>query len=146
MIDEAVCLHRQIGDAVAVLLKALAGIEHRLVLGDLGDDVVAALAVHLRNALDGEVVALGGAGGEDDLLGGGADELGDLLAGRLDGLLGLPSKGVVAAGRVAELVGEVGHHRFQHPRIERAGGVIIHINRQLDACRHFDIAGNCTHL
>jgi hypothetical protein len=51
------------------------------VLGDLGDDVVAALAVHLGDALDGEVVGFGGAGGEDDLLGGAADELGDLLAG-----------------------------------------------------------------
>jgi hypothetical protein len=50
------------------------------VLGDLGDDVVAALAVHLGDALDGQVVALGGAGGEDDLLGGGADQLGNLLA------------------------------------------------------------------
>ena len=48
--------------------------------------------------------ALGGAGGEDDLLGGGADQLGNLLARRFDGLLRLPAKGVVAAGRVAELV------------------------------------------
>ena len=74
--------------------------------------------------------ALGGAGGEDDLLGGGADELGDLLARRLHGLLRFPSKGVVAAGRVAELGGEVRHHRLQHPGIQGAGGVIIHINRQ----------------
>ena len=106
MIDQPVGLHRQIGHAVAVLLQPLAGIQNRLVLGDLGDDVVAALAIHLRNALDGQVVALGGAGGKDDLLGGGADELGDLLARRLHGLLRLPAKGVVAAGRVAELGGE----------------------------------------
>ena len=55
-IDQAVGLHRQIGDAVAVLFQALAGVQHGLVLGDLGDDVVAALAVHLRDALDGQVV------------------------------------------------------------------------------------------
>ena len=138
-IDQPVGLHRQIGHAIAVLLKPLAGVEHRLVLGHLGDDVVAALAIHLRDALDGQVVALGGAGGKDDLLGGCADQLGNLLARRLDGLLRLPSKGVVAAGRVAELGGEVRHHRFQHPRIERAGGVIIHIDRQGDACRHFNL-------
>ena len=56
-IDEAVGLHGQIGDAVALLLELLAGVEDGLVLGDLGDDVVAALAVHLGDALDGEVVA-----------------------------------------------------------------------------------------
>ena len=70
----------------------------------------------------------------------------NLLARRLHGLLRLPSKGVVAAGRVAELAGEVRHHRFQHPRIQRAGGVIIHINRQVYARGHFNLAGNCTHL
>ena len=43
-VDQAVCLHRQIGDAIAVFLQALAGIEDRFVLGDLGDDVIAALA------------------------------------------------------------------------------------------------------
>ncbi len=102
-IDEAVCLDGQVGDAEAIFLKALAGVEDGLVLGDLGDDVIAALAVHLGDALDGEVVALGGAGGEDDLLGGGADEFGDLLAGDVDGLLGFPAEGVVAAGGIAEL-------------------------------------------
>src|ERR1700678_1528294 len=76
-VDEAVGLYRQIGDAVAVFFKALAGVEDGLVLGDLGDDMVAALLVHLGDALDGEVVALGRAGVEDDLPGSGADELGD---------------------------------------------------------------------
>ena len=132
-VDEAVGLDGQVGDAVAVLLQALAGVEDRLVLGDLGDDVVAALAVHLGDALDGEVVALGGAGGEDDLLGGGADEFGDLLAGDFDGLLGLPAKLVVAAGGVAELAGEVRHHGFEHAGIERGGGVVIHIEGKVDA-------------
>ena len=68
------------------------------------------------------LLRLGGAGGEDDLLGGGADELGDLLAGLLDGLLGLPAEGVVAAGGVAELGAEVGHHRLRE-RAGRAGVV-----------------------
>ena len=90
--------------------------------------------------------ALRGAGGEDDLLGGGADQPRNLLARRLHGLLRLPAKGVVAAGRIAELGGEVGHHRLQNPRIERGGGVIVHINRQAYARRHFHLAGNCTHL
>ena len=54
--DAAVLLHRQIRDAVAVLLEALARVDHRLVLGDARDDVVALLAVHLGDALDRQVV------------------------------------------------------------------------------------------
>jgi hypothetical protein len=102
-IDGAVGHHRQIRHTGAVFFQPLARIEHGFVLGHLRDHVVAALAVHFRNALEGQVVALRGAGGEDDLFGGRADQPGDLLAGRIHGLLRLPSKGVVAAGRVAEL-------------------------------------------
>ena len=145
-IDEPVGLNREIGDAIAVLFKALAGIEHRLVLGDLGDDMVAALAVHFGDALDGQVVALGRSRSKDDLLGSGPDQLGNLLPRRFDGLLRLPSKGVVAASRVAELGGEIGQHRLQHPGIEWAGGVIIHINRQAHSCGNFHLAGNSAHL
>ena len=36
-------------------------------LGGRGDEVVALAAVHRGHALEGEVVALGGAAGEDDL-------------------------------------------------------------------------------
>ena len=51
-IDAAVLAHGQIGDFVAVLFEALAGVEHGLVLGHLRDDVIAFFAVHLRGALD----------------------------------------------------------------------------------------------
>ena len=78
--DAAVLLHRQVGDARALLLELLARVDHRLVLGDARDDVVALLAVHLGDALDREVVRLGGAAREDDLLRVGADQLGHLLA------------------------------------------------------------------
>ncbi len=132
-IDQAVFLHRQVGDAVAVLLQALAGVEHGLVLGDRGDDVIALLAVHLGDALDGEVVALGGAGGEDDFFRGRADQLGDALARRFHAFFGRPSERVIAAGGVAELLHEVGQHLFQHPRIHGGGGVVVHVDGQLHA-------------
>jgi hypothetical protein len=132
-VNEAVGLDGEVGDAEAGLLETLTGVEGGLVLGDLGDDVVAALLVHLGNTLDGEVGALGGAGGEDDLLGGATDEAGDLFAGLLDTLLGFPAEGVVARGGVAEDAGEVGHHGFEHARVERRGGVIVHVDGQLDA-------------
>ena len=141
-VDEAVGLDREVGDAVALLLKLLAGVERGLVLGDLGDDVVAALLVHLGDALDGEVGGFGGSGGEDDLLGGSTDELGDLLAGLLDALLGFPAEGVVAAGGVAEDAGEVGHHGLKHARVERGGGVVVHVDGQVDALGK-GLAGLC---
>jgi len=92
------------------------------VLSHLGDDVVAALAVHFRDALDGEVVALGGAGGEMISLAVAPMSLA-ICSRPVHGLLCLPPK-MVAARRVAELVVKLGHHRFQNPRIEGAGGVI----------------------
>ena len=72
-VDQAIGLYRQIGYAVAILLQSLAGVEDGFVLGYLGNDVIAALAIHLRNALDGEVVTFRRAGGKNDLLGSRAD-------------------------------------------------------------------------
>ena len=81
-------------------------------LGLDGDDVVALLLVELGHALDREVVRLGRAGGEDDLLVVAADQRRDLLARVLDRGLGLPAERVVAARRVAEVLGEVRQHRL----------------------------------
>src|SRR5579859_6487154 len=56
--DTPILLHRQIGDLETMLLKVLASIEHSFVLDGLGDDVVALLAEHFRDALDHQVVGL----------------------------------------------------------------------------------------
>src|SRR5208282_4139983 len=131
-VDQPIFLHRQIGHAKAEFLQMLAGVEHGLVFSNLSDDVVALLAVHFGNTFDGEVVAFGGARGEDDLFRGRADQLGDSLTRQLDRFFRYPSKGVIAAGGVAELLHEVGQHFFENPRIHGRGRVIIHVNGQLD--------------
>jgi hypothetical protein len=128
-VDQAVLLHRQVGDLEAVLLEVTAGIEHALVLGHRGDDVVLAVLVELGDAADREVVRFGGARGEDHFLLVGADQLRDLAARLLDALLRLPAVGVASRVRVAELVGEVRHHRFQHARVHRRGCLIIQVDR-----------------
>jgi hypothetical protein len=97
--------------------------------------VIATLAIHLGDTLDGEIVALSRARGKNDLLGGGADQLGDLFPSMIDRLLGLPSKGVIAAGCIAELGGEEWNHRLKHAGIHRRGGVVIHVDWQLYVCR-----------
>ena len=60
-INQPIFMHGQVGDAEAVLLQSLAGIQHCLMLSHSGDDVVTFFLVHLGHTLDGEVVALGGA-------------------------------------------------------------------------------------
>ena len=70
---------RQVRDLEALALEALAGVEHALVLGLDGDDVVALLLVEAGRALDREVVRLGRARGQDDLLAVAADQRRDLL-------------------------------------------------------------------
>src|SRR5271170_1948359 len=104
--------------------------------GNLSDDVIAALPVHLSNTFNREVVALGRSRGKDYLLRSCADELRNLFAGGLNTLLGFPTERVIAAGRVAKLRGEERQHRLQHSRIELAGSVVVHVNRQLNAGRH----------
>ncbi len=90
-------------------------------------------AVHLRDALDREVVRFGRAGGEDDLLRRAADQLRDLLARLVDGLLGFPAELVVAAGRIAEDLAEVRQHGFEHARVHRRRRVVVHVDRQRHA-------------
>ena len=74
---------------VAAAGEAGERIEHGLVLGRDADEMVAAAALALGDAADGEVVALGGAAGEDDFLGVGADRRGDRFARRVDGVAGV---------------------------------------------------------
>ena len=125
-------VRRQVGDVETLPLEPLGGIQRRLVLGADRDDVIALLLVELAGPLEGQVDALGSAGGEDDLFLVPADQGGDLLARPIHGLLGLPSERVAARGGVAELSGEIRHHRLQDPRIERGGGVVVHVDRELD--------------
>ena len=64
----AFLIHVQIGNAVALLLKRLAGVQHRVMLDLGGDDVLAALGGRtVHKAADREVVRLRAAAGEYDL-------------------------------------------------------------------------------
>ncbi len=131
-VDAPVLFDRQISDLVAVLLQALTGIERRFVLGDLRDDVIALLAVHLGDAFDCEIRGFGGAAGENNFFGRRVDELGDLPASVFHGFFGLPAEFVVAARSVAEFLREIWNHGFDDARVYRRGRVIIKINRKLD--------------
>ena len=130
--DPAELVRRQVVDLETLPLEPLGGIQRRLVLGADRDDVIALFLVELSGALQGQVDALGGARGEDQLLLVAADQRRDLLAGPVHRLFGLPPERVAARSRVAELGREVRHHRLQHPRVERGGGVVVHVDGELD--------------
>ena len=132
-IDQAIFLHGQVSDAIAIFLKTFAGIEHGFMFGYGRDDVIALLSIHLGDTFDGEVVALGGARGENDFLGSRANQFGNLLARILNGFLSCPSKWMVPAGGVAELFHEVGQHGLEHARIHGGGGMVVHVDGQLHA-------------
>ncbi len=105
--DQAGRVGRQDGHIPAVLAgEPFQGVEHGLVLDRRRDDVVPLPLQGGQGPFQGEVVRLGRARGEDDLLGLRPDQPGHLLARRIDGLGGLPAEAVGDAGGVAVALGE----------------------------------------
>ena len=131
--DQTVGLRIQVGDLEALALQMAARVQHRLVFGLAGDDVLALLLVEVGNPLDGQVVGLGRPGGKDNLPRIGTDQIGDVVARLIDHLFGLPAKAVGARSRVAKdaIQGQALHHFLGNTGIHRRGGGIIQINRQL---------------
>ena len=97
--------------------------------GGRRNDVGALFRVHLGHALDGEIIGFSGTAGEDDFLGAGTDQAGDLLAGIFDALFGYPAKFVVPTGGIAEALGEVGKHGFHDAGVNPCGCVIVEVDR-----------------
>ena len=120
---------RQNGEPEPFTLQAAAGFQHAFVLGGDSDDLVAP-GVAPRRALDGEVVGLGRARGEDDVARGRADQRGDLAARGLDRVLRRPAMGVLARMRIAERPREIRQHGLHHPRIGGGRGLIVEIDRR----------------
>src|SRR5574343_1122895 len=134
--QQAVVLHVQVGHVKALTLQFAHGVEHGLVLGLDGDQVLAAGFVKLRRALEGQVVRLGGAAGPDDFARIGTDQVGHILAGFLDGFFGLPAPGMAAGSRVAEMLTQPGNHGDEHTRVARRGGTVVHVDREVRGAAH----------
>ena len=79
------------------------------------------------DAEDGVVVGFSAAAGEDDFLGSGADEGGDLFAGGFDGGAGALAGGVDGGG-VGEIGGEIGKHGVEDLRVDGRRGVVIEVD------------------
>ena len=89
--------------------------------------MVAAAALALGDAADGEVVAFGGAAGEDDFLRGPRRSLRRSLPRGVDGFARLLAEGVADAAGVAVVLGEVRQHRGEDAGVDARGGVIVEV-------------------
>ena len=59
----------------------------------------------------------------------GPDEAGDVRARLLDGGVGLLAEGMLAAGRVPELLRQERQHRRHHRRVHGRRGVVVEVDR-----------------
>src|SRR5256886_564919 len=129
-LDQPGACGREIGDAEAFLLEALAGVEHGFVLGACGQHVAAAIRVGARDPEDRQVGGLGGPGCEHDLFRRRSEERGDLRARGGDARGGDRAQGMRRGG-----VGEVparrqtAAHGRGHGRIDRRRGRVVEVQR-----------------
>ena len=129
-LDQPGAVGREIGDAEAFLLEALAGIEHGLVLGARGEHVTAAVRVGARDPEDRQVVGFGGPGGEHDLIDRRPQEGGDLGARLRDARGGDRTQGMRRGG-IAEVPArrETAAHGRRHGRVDRSRGRVVEVQR-----------------
>ena len=81
-IDQPLAVDRQLGHRHAQSLQLPAAGQDRRMLDGAGDQVGAGKSGGQQHALQGQVVGLGAAAGEDDLAGLGAEQAGDLACAR----------------------------------------------------------------
>ncbi len=117
----------QVSHLKAQVFERFAGSEDRWVLYDARDDVLPLVSPRQRDALDGQVVALGAATGEDDAPRSAAQRLSDLPACALNGVFRLAAA-AVDARRVAVPVLEEWEHRVQHLGVQRGRGVVVQVH------------------
>lgn len=118
--DPAEPVHRDGVDLAAVGLVALGDVQHAGVLDRRVDQVGAAPPVAAQGAEHAQLDGLGAAGGEGDLVGPGAEDLGDGLAGGVEQHPGLPAA-AVQPGRVGPALVQGGGERLPGDRVEGGG-------------------------
>ena len=126
-VNHPVFVHWQIGNPVALGLQKLAHFNDGRMLHRRGDHMIATAPVGGHRALDGVVVGLGAAAGENELVAVAFEQFGHLPACRVDTVIGIASE-QVAAGRVAKVFVNVGQHCLGYPRIDWSGGVVVQVN------------------
>jgi hypothetical protein len=124
-IDHTFAVHRQPRHAPALLLEVTARIADRDVLDGGGQHVAA--GGPRRHAADGQVVGLGGAGGEDHAGRGSAHQPGDLGSRPIQGRPGLQPQGVQGGG-VAHAPLQEWTHEGHHAGVDRREPGVVEID------------------
>jgi len=124
-LEQAVAIHRQIGDAVILLFQRHTIIQHGRMFDSRSDDM-AFLRTGLERRMNRSIVALGGATGENHFARICANQIRDLRTRRLNHCLQLRPE-LVAAGRITPFRLEIGQHRLQHFRQNRRRCVVVQV-------------------
>ena len=127
-IDEAVRLHWQVSDFETFLLQLPAAVQNALVLSLQRDDVVAlfvACPIETRNSLDGHIVTLRRAAGENNLFFMGTNQGCNGAASSLHSDLSFPPEDMAGAVRIAVLPRQQRQHRIQNTGIYLGGTLTI---------------------
>ncbi len=127
-IDQTQAIYRHIRNVKAIFLKCFAAIQHRLVLGGGGDDMVALVTIGPGNPFQSQVIRFRCTTGQNNLFWLGTNEGGNLLAGGMHRLFGFPAITVRTARRIAKLLREVRHHRVEDCWLNGRRGVMIEVN------------------
>ena len=129
-------IDRQPRHAEAFLfLQVLAGVQHRVMLRGAGDHVLSARGVRPREADDREVVRLGAAAGEDDLVRLRAEQPRQPVARIIDRRPRLAPRRMDARG-IAKVPLEKRPHRRERLGRERSGGVVVEIDHITQSPTH----------
>src|SRR5450830_1609920 len=129
--DQAIVLRLQIGRFKTNAFQLTYRVEHRFVFGLDGDDVLALGFVELRCTLDGQVVAFRGARSPDDFTWVGIDQRRHVAARFFHGFFRGPAIHMAARCRIAELLAQVRNHFVGDAWIDRRGGRVIHVDREM---------------
>ena len=126
-IDSPLGVHPDVRHRMPALLQIAAGVKDGDMLDGGGHDVTAGSL--LGRSAHGEVVGLGGAGGEDDPGRAGPHEPGNLGAGSAQGRARLDSKRM-RGRRVSDTPLEEGPHEREDARVDRGESTVVEVDPQ----------------
>src|SRR5581483_2953615 len=129
-VNASILVNRQVGHSKAETLQVLAGVEDGMMLDRRGDDVLALLLGSEGHALDRQIIALGTAADKGNFRWPRMNRFRYLFARTINGLHGIATKRIDAAG-IAIFGGQIGHHSIQHAPVKRGGCGMIEIDSAL---------------
>ena len=126
-VNQSVFVYRQIAYPKPLGFQVAAHLGNRRMLDSRRNDMAAAFPIRPGHALDGVVVGLRAAAGENQVIIRAAQHPGHLSAGQVNPLPRRQAEGV-PAGWVAEEPVNVGKHGLGNLRVNGGGGVVVKVN------------------